>query len=107
MNILAKNYSEIKNRISEENTQEFESEMIVSKIKGGYFTALVNRVGKEDCITFSGESFLSNAEGTAVARAPREKDFILYYEIDFTELDNCPARKHFLIDRRPNIYGTF
>ena len=33
MNILAKNYSEIKNRISEENIQEFETEMIVSKIK--------------------------------------------------------------------------
>ena len=33
MNLLAKNYSEIKNRISEENIQEFESEMIVSKIK--------------------------------------------------------------------------
>ncbi|MFX1517288.1 MAG: hypothetical protein ACFFC6_13375 [Promethearchaeota archaeon] len=33
MNILAKNYSEIKNRILEEDTQEFESEMIVSKIK--------------------------------------------------------------------------
>lgn len=33
MNNLAKSYSEIKNKIEEEEDQEFESEMIVSKLK--------------------------------------------------------------------------
>jgi N-carbamoylputrescine amidase len=84
----------------------FEAELQIAAFQNGYFTALANRVGKEDCVTFSGESFITNPEGKVIARAPREKDFILYCDIDFAELENCPARKHFLLDRRPNIYDT-
>jgi N-carbamoylputrescine amidase len=84
----------------------FEAELQVASFQNGYFTALVNRVGKEDKLTFAGESFVINPEGQIIANAPRGKDCILYADIDFKQLIKCPARKHFLIDRRPDVYGA-
>ncbi|MHA1969508.1 MAG: carbon-nitrogen hydrolase family protein, partial [Candidatus Hodarchaeales archaeon] len=61
----------------------FEAELQIAAFQNGYFTALVNRVGKEDCVTFAGESYVTNPEGEVIARAPKMKDYILYSEIDF------------------------
>ncbi|MBE0567070.1 MAG: carbon-nitrogen hydrolase family protein, partial [Krumholzibacteria bacterium] len=36
----------------------YEAEMRVAAFQNGYFTALVNRVGKEEHLTFAGESFV-------------------------------------------------
>lgn len=82
----------------------FEAELQVVAFQNGYFTALVNRVGREDRLTFAGESFVTDPEGQIIARAPAGKDCILYADIDFKQLKECPARKHFLSDRRPDIY---
>ncbi|MFX1285127.1 MAG: nitrilase-related carbon-nitrogen hydrolase [Promethearchaeota archaeon] len=82
----------------------FEAELQIAAFQNGYFTALVNRVGKEDSVTFAGESFMTDPEGRVIVRAPKLKDFILYHDIDLKELKNCQARKHFLKDRRPEIY---
>lgn len=82
----------------------FEAELQIAGFQNGYFTALANRVGKEEYVTFAGESFVTNPEGRVVARAPRGSDFILYYDINFEELKDCPARNHFLVDRRPETY---
>ncbi len=82
----------------------FEAELQIAAFQNGYFTALVNRVGKEDNLTFAGESFVTDPEGQVIARAPRGKDHILYANIDFKKLKRCPAKKHFLLDRRPDIY---
>lgn len=82
----------------------FEAELQIAAFQNGYFSALVNRVGKEDSVIFAGESFITNPEGRVVARAPKGTDYILYHDIDFEELKNCTARKHFLLDRRPEIY---
>ena len=84
----------------------FEAELQVAAFQNGYFTALVNRVGKEEMLTFAGESFVVDPEGRIIARAPREKDCILYAEVDFRQLEKCPARRHFLPDRRPETYGS-
>jgi len=84
----------------------FEAELQVAAFQNGYFAALVNRVGKEDCLTFAGQSFVSDPEGRIIARAPGGKDYILYADIDFDQLKRCPARKYFLLDRRPDIYET-
>jgi N-carbamoylputrescine amidase len=83
----------------------FEAELQIAGFQNGYFTALANRVGKEECVTFAGESFVTNPEGKIVARAPKGSDFILYYDINFEELKDSPARNHFLSDRRPEIYS--
>ncbi len=82
----------------------FEAELQIAAFQNGYFTALVNRVGEEDNVTFSGESFVTNPEGVVVTRAPQGEDHILYHDIDYGELEKSPARNHFLLDRRPEIY---
>ena len=84
----------------------FEAELQVAAFQNGYFTALVNRVGQEDRLTFAGQSFVTDPEGRIIAQAPEGKDYILYADIDFGQLKRCPARKYFLLDRRPDIYQT-
>jgi predicted amidohydrolase len=85
----------------------FEAELQVAAFQNGYYAALVNRVGREELLHFSGESFVVNPEGRLIAQAPQEKDFILYAEIDITQVANSAARKYFLRDRRPDFYPKF
>jgi len=82
----------------------FEAELQVAAFQNGYFAALVNRVGKENLVTFAGESFVTDPEGRIIARAPKGKDHILYADIDLKQIRNCSAHKHFLLDRRPDVY---
>lgn len=85
----------------------FEAELQVAAFQNGYYAALVNRVGKEDILHFSGESFVVDPEGRVIARAPEGKDFILYAHCDFSKISHTPARRFFLRDRRPDFYHSF
>ncbi len=82
----------------------FEAELQVAALQNGYFAALCNRVGKEDIITFAGESFVTDPTGRVIARAPRGEDGTLFADIDFDLIESCPAKRHFLADRRPDAY---
>jgi N-carbamoylputrescine amidase len=82
----------------------FEAELQVAGFHNGYFTALANRVGPEECLTFAGESFVTDPMGRVIARAPSGEDHILYADLDFSLLKECSARRHFMRDRRPDIY---
>ncbi len=82
----------------------FEAEVRVAAFQNGYYAALVNRVGIEDAIEFAGESFVTDPDGKVVARAPAGDDFILYADCDFAKNAASHARRHFLEDRRPEIY---
>lgn len=82
----------------------FEAEMQVAGFQNGYFTALCNRVGEEECITFEGKSFVTDPAGKILAQAPGLTDAILYAEIDLDDVHGCHARTHFLQDRRPEVY---
>jgi beta-ureidopropionase len=82
----------------------FEAELQVASFQNGYFTALANRVGPEECLTFAGESFVTDPMGRVIVRAPAGQDHILYADLDFSLLEQCSARRHFLRDRRPGIY---
>lgn len=84
----------------------FEGELQAAAFNNGYYAALVNRVGKEDRLEFAGESFVVDPCGQVIARAPRGEDHILYAEIDTELIRVCPARRHFLPDRRPGIYDS-
>ena len=42
--------------------------------------------------------------GRVIARAPAGEDHILYADLDFSLLKECAARRHFLLDRRPEAY---
>jgi predicted amidohydrolase len=83
----------------------YEAEMRVAAFQNGYFTALCNRVGKEDCLDFAGESFVCGPDGRVMARGAKSEDAIVYAEIDFSELAGSNARQLFMKHRRPELYS--
>lgn len=82
----------------------YEAEMRVAAFQNGYFTALCNRVGEEECLTFSGESFVCNPEGEVINRAGLGTDEILLCDVDLNRCKNSHAKKLFMRDRRPELY---
>jgi len=84
----------------------FEAELQVAAFQNGYFAALVNRVGREEGLTFAGESFVADPDGRVIARAPRGSDHILYAECDLAKNPASHAARHFLEDRRPPVYRS-
>jgi predicted amidohydrolase len=85
----------------------YEAEMRVAAFQNGYFTALCNRVGKEERIDFAGESFVCAPDGKVIARAPKGADDILYAEVDFAQLKESNARQLFMKHRRPQLYADW
>jgi predicted amidohydrolase len=85
----------------------YEAEMRVAAFQNGYFTALCNRVGEEEHLTFAGESFVCGPDGTVLARAAEGTDEILYCEVDLAECAESHGRKLFMRDRRPEMYGRW
>jgi N-carbamoylputrescine amidase len=85
----------------------YEAEMQVAAFQNGYFTALCNRVGAEDNLTFAGESFVCGPAGRVLARAPAGQDAILHCELDLKQVAGSHARKLFYRDRRPDLYGKW
>ena len=85
----------------------FEAEMRVAAFQNGYFTALCNRVGKEDKLDFAGESFVCAPDGEVVARAAKSADEILYADIDLSANASSNARRLFMKHRRPQLYGDW
>ena len=84
-----------------------EAEMRVAAFQNGYFTALCNRVGTEENLTFSGESFVCAPDGTVVGRAGSGTDEILYCDLDLAMVEKSPAARLFLRDRRPELYDKW
>jgi predicted amidohydrolase len=85
----------------------YEAEMRVAAFQNGYHIALCNRVGKEECLDFAGESFVCNAAGDVVARAPLGADHLLLTDIDLGANAKSHARRLFLRHRRPELYGAW
>ena len=82
----------------------YEGELRIASLQNGYFTALVNRVGREPALHFSGESFVTDPNGRVIARAPRDAEALLLADCDFGLIGKSHARRHFLADRRPAVY---
>ena len=85
----------------------YEAEMQVAAFQNGYFTALCNRVGEEECLTFGGESFVCAPNGMVIAKAPAGEETILYTDIDLGKVERSHARRLFLRHRRPELYGRW
>ncbi|HVP89956.1 MAG TPA: nitrilase-related carbon-nitrogen hydrolase [Terriglobales bacterium] len=83
----------------------FEAEVRTAAFQNGYFAALANRVGRERVLDFAGGSFVADPDGAVLARAPEGTDAILYAECDFARNPASHAARHFLEDRRPDVYG--
>jgi len=84
----------------------FEAEVRVACFQNGYFAALVNRVGKEEVNEFAGESFVADPDGRLIAQAPSGRDFILFAECDLSVIPGSYAKRHFILDRRPDFYES-
>jgi N-carbamoylputrescine amidase len=85
----------------------YEAEMRVAAFQNGYAIALCNRVGKEDRLTFAGESFVCTPDGVVVARAGQGTDEILIADVDLSKNAQSHARELFLRDRRPELYAAW
>ncbi len=80
-----------------------QAELRVASFQNGYFTALCNRVGTEEGLTFAGESFVTNPRGEVIATAARLQDDLLLVDVDLAECTQSTARRLFLRDRRPEL----
>lgn len=85
----------------------YEAEMRVAAFQNGYYVALCNRVGREDCLEFAGESFVCAPDGVVIARAGSGTEEILYAEVDLASCAASHARELFLAHRRPELYGPW
>ncbi len=85
----------------------YEAEMRVTAFQNGYFTALCNRVGEEECLNFSGESFVCNPEGEVIMRVGMGTEEILFCDIDLSECNKSHAKRLFMRDRRPELYADW
>jgi N-carbamoylputrescine amidase len=85
----------------------FQAEIQVAAFQNGYYAALVNRVGKEELLHFSGESFVVSPEGKILAQSPQDQDFILIADCDLSTIVRSPAKRFFIPDRRPDFYTKF
>lgn len=85
----------------------FEAELRVAAFQNGYYAALCNRVGREDRLTFAGESFVCGPNGEVIARAASGRDEILLAEIDLAAAAASHARQLFLRHRRPELYAEW
>jgi predicted amidohydrolase len=85
----------------------YEAELQVAAFQNGYYTALCNRVGEEDCLTFAGESFVCAPDGRVIARAPALADAVLYADVDLEAPARSHAKRLFLRDRRPELYADW
>ncbi|MBE3073281.1 MAG: carbon-nitrogen hydrolase family protein [Acidobacteria bacterium] len=83
----------------------YEAEMRVAAFQNGYFTALCNRVGAEEHVTFAGESFVCGPDGRVLARAAEGVETILYADLDLSQVARSHARRLFLRHRRPELYA--
>ncbi len=82
----------------------YEAEMRVAAFQNGYWVALCNRVGEEECLTFAGESFVCDPAGRVTARAGSGDETVLLADVDPRLAESSHARKLFLRDRRPELY---
>jgi len=85
----------------------YEGEMQVSAFQNGYFVALCNRVGEEECLTFGGESFICAPDGRVIARAAPMKDEVLSADLDLRENESSHAKRLFLQHRRRELYADW
>lgn len=85
----------------------YEAEMRVAAFQNGYFTALANRVGEEERLTFAGESFVCAPDGRVVARAGEGTEEVLICDVDLDAVRQSHARRLFLRDRRPELYADW
>ncbi len=85
----------------------YEAEMRVAAFQNGYYVALCNRVGREDCLNFAGQSFVCAPDGSVIARADQGTDELLVADVDLSSTARSHARELFMKHRRPELYAAW
>lgn len=83
----------------------FEAEIRTAAFQNGYFAALCNRVGVEDRLTFSGESFVVDPDGRILAQGKRLEEDLVIVDLDLGRCARSCGRRLFRRDRRPDLYA--
>jgi len=86
------------------SAQRWENAMRAHASMNGIFVAGVNRVGREERLTFWGGSFIADPFGEVVARASRTKEEALVADIDLRKIAESQDGWGFLRNRRPASY---
>ncbi|KMP11076.1 acyltransferase [Candidatus Nitromaritima sp. SCGC AAA799-A02] len=73
-------------------------------IANGVFLAAVNRVGREDALTFWGRSFVCDPFGEVIAVAAENEPEILTVKCDLSKIEQTRQDWPFLRDRRVDAY---
>ena len=73
-------------------------------IANGVFLASVNRVGKEDDLTFWGRSFVCDPFGEIIAQASHNTSESIVVECDLNKIEKTRQDWPFLRDRRVDAY---
>jgi len=88
------------------DTQPLWERVIVGNgIANGTFMVAVNRIGREDPLTFYGSSFISDPYGRVLAQAPRDRPSVLVADLDLDQRKDWLELFPFLTTRRPDTYG--
>ena len=73
-------------------------------VANGVFLAAVNRVGREENLTFWGQSFVCDPFGRILARASAEEEEVLVVECNLQQIEETRRHWPFLRDRRIDAY---
>ncbi len=74
-------------------------------VANGIFVAAVNRVGREQNLTFWGGSFVADPFGRVLARASCDRDEVLVVDCDLSLVEKTRRDWPFLRDRRIDAYS--
>jgi N-carbamoylputrescine amidase len=93
---------------AEEHAAQLDSWMTVQRghaIANGVFVAAVNRVGREDDLTFWGSSFVCDPQGRVLATAARDREEVLVVDCPPERIEAQRRAWPFLRDRRVDAYA--
>ncbi len=98
-------FQEIDAEFSKKQHSAWETIQRSHAIANGLFVASVNRVGKEDAISFWGQSFVSDPFGEVISKADSESEQVLLVECDFSKNEETRQNWPFFRDRRVDSYS--
>jgi len=84
----------------------WEIEMQAAAVANQIYIAVINKVGKDDNITFFGRSFVVNPRGEIIALASQEKEELVLVDLDLAQIKETRHLLPFLRDRRPETYSV-
>jgi|TARA_B110000116_G_scaffold271233_1_gene291409 N-carbamoylputrescine amidase len=90
-------------KVSQQQISAWETIQKSHAISNGVFLASVNRVGRENALTFWGKSFICNPFGEVIGQAEDEPQ-ILIAKCSLSEIESTRQNWPFLRDRRVDAY---